>query len=334
MQFFYFSAILIGITLFGTAGYTLIEGWTLSEAFYMTIISLTTVGYQEVHPLSPAGRMFTAVLLLVGVGAVFYVMAGIAETMIEGRVRQILGRRRKVRELKTMRNHVIVCGYGRIGYVICRIFRREDQSFLVVEKDPDKVAQINDDGILVVPGDATSDSVLVEARVERASGLICSMPTDAENVFITLSARRMNKDLFIVARAARDSAIPKLRDAGADRVISPYTMGGLRMAESVLQPKLASFFDTIAGYTTKDWDFEDAKVPEGSSLAGRSLQVSQIGQETGVYILAIRRGEEMTFNPGADYIIEAGDTLFAMGRPEQVAALRKNYLDGAQTGGA
>lgn len=176
-----------------------------------------------------------------------------------------------------------------------------------------------------------SDTTLIEAGVEHAVGLISSMPTDAENVFIALSAKRLNKDLFIVARAARDSAIPKLHDAGADHVISPYTMGGLRMAESVLRPKLANFFDTISGYTSKDWDFEEAVISGTSPLGGQNLRDSNINQETGVYILAAKRDEEMTFNPGANYIIQAGDVLYAMGRPEQIASLREYLQNGSKS---
>jgi voltage-gated potassium channel len=332
MHFFYFGAILLGITVFGTLGYTLIEGWPLNEAFYMTIISITTVGYGEVRPLSPAGRMFTATLLILGVGAVFYVMAGIAEIMIEGRVRQIFGRRKRVREIHKLHGHHVICGYGRIGFVICREFRREGRAYVVIENNPEKAAQLIDEDIHVVIGNATNDDVLIEAGVERAVGLISSMPTDAENVFVTLSARRLNRSLFVVARAARDSAIPKLRDAGASRVISPYTMGGLRMAESVLRPKLANFFDTISGYTSKDWDFEEAEISRDPPLVGKTLRDSRISQETGVYILAVRTGEEMTFNPGADYTIADGDILYAMGRPEQITDLREHFLNGPAAG--
>ena len=331
MKFLYFTAILLGITVFGTTGYALIEGWSLNEAFYMTIISITTVGYQEVHPLSSNGRLFTAVLLLLGVGAVFYVMAGIAEIMIEGRVRQILGRRKRVRESHKLKGHHIVCGYGRIGFVICREFRRENRPYAVIENNPDKAAELIDDGIPVVVGDATSDATLIEAGVERAVGLISSMPSDAENVFVALSAKRLNSDLFVVARAVRDSAIPKLQAAGANRVISPYTMGGLRMAESVLRPKLANFFDTIAGYTSKDWDFEETVISDTSSWGDQNLRCSNIGQETGVYILASKRDGEMTFNPGADHIIQIGDTLYAMGRPEQIASLREYLQSGPES---
>ena len=230
-----------------------------------------------------------------------------------------------------LKGHHIVCGYGRIGFVICREFRRENRPYAVIENNPDKAAELIDDGIPVVVGDATSDATLIEAGVERAVGLISSMPSDAENVFVALSAKRLNSDLFVVARAVRDSAIPKLQAAGANRVISPYTMGGLRMAESVLRPKLANFFDTIAGYTSKDWDFEETVISDTSSWGDQNLRCSNIGQETGVYILASKRDGEMTFNPGADHIIQIGDTLYAMGRPEQIASLREYLQSGPES---
>ncbi len=322
MRFVYISAVLASIILGGTAGYSLIEGWRLDESLYMTIISLTTVGYGEVHPLSAAGRGFTIVLLVVGVGAVLYVTASVAEVMIEGRLRNIFGRRKKVREIKNLREHHIVCGYGRIGFIICREFKRESKPYLIIENNHEKAAELNEEGHLVVVGDATSDSVLTEAGIDRASSITCTLPTDAENVFVSLSARRLNPGLFIVSRAARESSIPKMEDAGANRVISPYTLGGLRMAESILRPKLAGFIDEITSYTTAEWDFEEARVSEGSALAGRTLRDSNISQETGVYFLAARHEGKMTFNPGADYIIGVGDTLYAMGRPNQISSLR------------
>ncbi|MDA1000951.1 MAG: NAD-binding protein [bacterium] len=324
------GGILVGIILIGVVGYTLIEGWPLDDSLYMTIISLTTVGYGEIHPLSRTGRMFTAFLLMLGVGSVFYVMASIAENMIEGRVRQIFGRRKRVRELENIHNHHIVCGYGKIGNIISHEFEREGKPFVVIENNPEKAASLNEEGILVVQGDATKDQTLIQAGIERANGLIGSMPTDAENVYVTLSARRLNPNLFIVARADDDNAIPILKDAGANRVVSPNMMGGHRMAESLLRPKLASFFDAIAGYTSKDWDFEETTVLDGSKLVGLPIRESQIGQETGVYVIAVRRAGTMIFNPGANFIIQSGDTLFAMGRPEQIESLKKNYLQETQ----
>lgn len=323
MRFVYIALLLTAITLVGIAGYVLIEGWSVSDAFYMTVISLTTVGYGEVRPLTFTGRLFTAALLLLGIGSVFYASASVAEAMFEGRVRQILGKRKRVREMKNLRDHHIVCGYGRIGFIICRELGRESLPFVIIEKDPEKAARLNEQGFLVVEGDATSDRVLSEAGIERAKTLICALSTDAENVFVTLSARSLNPKVFIVSRAARESSIPKMEAAGANRVISPYTMGGMRMAQSILRPKLAGFLDEVAGFTTADLDLEVATVPERSDLAGRPLRESRLSQETGVYLIAVRcRAGQMNFNPGPNYRIEAGDRLYAIGRSDQVAALR------------
>lgn len=323
MRFVYIALLLGAITGAGVVGYVLIEGWSFSDAFFMTIISLTTVGYGEVHHLSPAGRYFTAGLLLLGVGAVFYASASVAEAMFEGRVRQILGRRKRVRDIRSLEGHHIVCGYGRIGFIICRELSRESLPFVIIEKDPEKAARLNEQGFLVIVGDATSDSVLAEAGITRAKTLICTLPTDAENVFATLSARGLNSSVFIVSRAARESSIPKIEAAGANRVISPYTMGGMRMVETILRPKLAGFLDEVAGFSTADLDLEEVTVPESSDLAGRPLRESRLSQETGVYLIAARRkGGRMDFNPGPDYRIEPGDRLYAIGRSEQVASLR------------
>lgn len=328
MRFVYIAAFLLAVMLFGTAGYSLLENWSYSESFYMTMITLTTVGFGEVRPLSASGRMFTVFLLLVGVGSVFYATASIAEAMIEGRIRQILGRRKQVRKLKNLKNHNIVCGYGRIGFTVTRELIRESQPFVIIEKDAEKAAHLNEAGHFVIQGDATSDEVLLEAGVERARSLICTLATDAENVFVTLSAHELNPGLFILSRAARESSIHKMEMAGADRVISPYTMGGLRMAQSILRPKLAGFLDEIAGYTTSDFDFDEILVPENSSLVGLALRESRISQESGVYLLAVRRrGGRMNFNPGPDFIIEAEDHLYALGQPAQVESLRRSVMN-------
>ncbi|MFC1492031.1 potassium channel family protein [Nitrospinota bacterium] len=328
MRFVYIAGFILVVILFGTVGYALLEGWSLSEAFYMTMISLTTVGFGEVHPMGTSGRMFTVVLLLLGIGSVFYATASVAEAMIEGRIRQILGRRKQVRELQNLKDHNIVCGYGRIGFTVTRELMRESQPFVIIERDIEKAAGLNEAGHLVIQGDATSDEVLLEAGVRRAKSLICTLATDAENVFVTLSAHELNPNLFILARAARESSIHKMEMAGANRVISPYTMGGLRMAQSILRPKLAGFLDEIAGYTTSDFDFDEIIVPEKSGLVGRALRESRISQETGVYLLAVRRrGGRMNFNPGPDFTIEAEDHLYALGQPVQVESLRRGVMD-------
>ncbi len=329
MRFLYIAAAALGIVVLGTAGYTLIEGWTLNEAFYMTMISLTTVGYGEVYPLSPAGRLFTVALLLMGIGTIFYGTASIAEAIIEGRMRQVLGGRKRVREIMNLNGHHIVCGYGRIGFVVCRELEREGEPIVIIEGNAEKAATLNEAGKLVVPGDSTDDSFLANAGIGRAKSIICTLATDAENIFVTLSARSLNPSLTIVSRAARESSIPKMEAAGADHVISPYTMGGMRMAETLIRPKLVGFLSKIAGHTTADLDFDTLRVPGKSELVGQSLKNSRISQETRVNLIAVRRREgEMNFNPGPEFIIQAEDHLYALGHKDQVNSLRK-FVDSA-----
>ena len=324
MRVFYIAACLAGIAVIGTIGYTSIEGWDVVDSFYMTIITLTTVGYGEVRELSLAGRMFTVALLLVGVGMVFYGAATIAEARFEERIRQIFGRRKLVKELDKLENHHIICGYGRIGSTVAGEYARESMPHVIIESDESIASHLDQEGKLVILGDATLDETLIEAQVEKARSLVCALPTDAENVFVTLTARALNPNLFILSRAARESSIGKMEAAGANRVVSPYIMGGMRIAQSVLRPKLAGFIDEVIGHATTDLDFDEVTVPEGSNLVGMALRESEISQETGVYLLSIRHSSgEMRFNPGADFQIQAGDHLYALGTPEEVESLRR-----------
>ena len=324
MRVFYIAACLAGIAVIGTIGYTSIEGWDVVDSFYMTIITLTTVGYGEVRELSLAGRMFTVALLLVGVGMVFYGAATIAEARFEERIRQIFGRRKLVKELDKLENHHIICGYGRIGSTVAGEYAKESLPHVIIESDESITSHLDQEGKLVILGDATLDETLIEAQVEKAKSLVCALPTDAENVFVTLTARALNPNLFILSRAARESSIGKMEAAGADRVVSPYIMGGMRIAQSVLRPKLAGFLDEVIGHATTDLDFDEVTVPEGSDLVGMALRESEISQETGVYLLSIRHSSgEMCFNPGPDFLIQAGDHLYALGTPEEVESLRR-----------
>ena len=320
----YIATSLLGITIFGTVGYVALEGWSIVDSFYMTVITLTTVGYDEVGELSTTGRMFTVVLLLVGVGMVFYGAAIIAEARVEDRVRQIFGRRKLVRELNRLENHHIICGYGRIGSTVAREYARESLPYVIIDSNGSIAAQLDQAGKLVILGDATRDETLIEANVEKAKSLVCALATDAENVFVTLTARALNPELLILSRAALDSSIGKMEAAGADRVVSPYIMGGMRIAQSVLRPKLAGFLDEVISHATTDLDFDEVPVPAGSNLVGMALRESKISQETGVYLLAIRHSSgEMRFNPGPDFEIQAGDRLYALGTPEEVESLRR-----------
>lgn len=227
--------LIMGVISFGASGYSIIEGWSLLDSFYMTIITLTTVGFMEVHPLSNIGRLFTIFLILSGVGVMLYSLSVGAKVVLEGEVREILGRRKLSKKIEQLENHYIICGYGRMGRIICREMIQHSAPFVIVEKTPEVFAAIGKD-LLSLQGDSTQDAVLKEAGIERASGLISVLSTDADNLYVVLSARGLNPKLRIVARASDEGAEQKLFRAGADNVVSPYFIGGLRIAHTILKP--------------------------------------------------------------------------------------------------
>jgi voltage-gated potassium channel len=228
-------AVVVVIVL-GTLGYIVIEGWTSFDAFYMTITTVATVGYQEIHPLSPAGRLFTIVLIISGVGTLFYLLGNFARLLLEGELRAIFGRYRTEGKMKAMTNHYIVCGYGRMGKRICKELSAKPLPFVVIDKNPDVIAALQREGLMAVEGNATQDDVLIRAGIERAKGVVSVVNTDTENLYIVLTARGLNKDLYIVARAGDEGSEHKLTRAGANRVSSPYHIGGMQMAQALIRP--------------------------------------------------------------------------------------------------
>ncbi|MFI5293451.1 MAG: potassium channel family protein [Thermodesulfovibrionales bacterium] len=315
------SAVLIVLIISGgTLGYVFLEGWDFFDSFYMTIITLTTVGFGEVHPLSRVGKMFTIALIVGGVGTVFYALSTAAKFMLEGEFEEIFGRKRLEKKIKELRDHFIVCGYGRMGRIICRELREKKISFVVVEKMPDKLLDGQD--VLLVEGDATRDEILKEVGIERAKGLISVLPTDAENLYVVLSARGLNPSLTIVARAGDEGSEQKLIRAGADRVVSPYYIGGLRIAHTVLKPAVVDFIEFATKSGNIDLQMEEIAIQENSGLVGRTLDDSGIGRELGIIVVAIKEGSgEMRFNPTYKTAIKAGDTLIALGEISKLKAL-------------
>ncbi|MBF0558093.1 MAG: potassium channel protein [Nitrospirae bacterium] len=319
--------ILSGVLIFliislGTSGFIVIEGWNFLDALYMTIITLTTVGYSEVHPLTTEGRIFNIFLIIGGVGTVFYALSTGAKLVLEGELQELFGRKRLEKKIKEMNHHYVICGYGRMGTIICRELKAKKQKFVVVEKKPEKL-QDNED-VLVMEGDATQDAVLKDAGIEKARGLISVLPTDAENLFVVLSARGLNPDLLIVARAVEEGSEQKLRRAGADRVISPYYIGGLRIAHTVLKPAVVDFIEFATKSGNIDLQMEEVTIVEDSKLVGLTLDESGIGRDLGIIIVAIRRNSgEMKFNPTSRITIKAGDTLIALGEIPKLAKLEE-----------
>jgi voltage-gated potassium channel len=315
-------ALLASVIVGGTVGYVLIEGWSVWDAFYMTVITVTTVGYKEVHDLSRVGQAFTVVLLLGGVGAALYTFTFLATAIVEGGLPKRLQRRRLYHMLEAIRDHFIVCGYGRIGAIVTDQFRRQGIRFVIVERDTVRAKAALTLGMLVVEADATREDVLKEAGIDRARGLIAAVGTDAENVYTVLSARVLNPNLFIVGRAEGEDSVLKLERAGANRVISPYQIGAMQMAQTALRPTVVDFVALATNAENFELSMEEITIGKGSSLAGQSIINANLRSRFGVVVVAIQRNDRrMDFNPEPDATMLEGDKLVVLGRPESLKSL-------------
>jgi voltage-gated potassium channel len=282
------------------------------------------VGYREVNQVGDIGRLFTIFLVLIGVGFTFYVMAAVVQFMVEGRVRIIMGRRRLDKKIDRLKNHYIVCGYGRIGRVLCRNLQRTPHDLVVVEKNPDLVRVMDGDGVLYVSGDAADEANLLKAGIKRAKGLVAALATDTDNVFLVLSARQLAPELNIIARASHQGAKQKLRAAGANSVESPYEMGAASMAQRIIRPTVTNFLDLAFAYTRKDIQMEEIPVSENSDLTNIALKDSGIRQNYNLIIIAIKKPDgTMLFNPSFEAAFKPNDTVIAVGEEENLQKLEK-----------
>jgi len=314
--------ILAGVILYGILGYTFIEGWSFLESFYMTIITLSTVGFREVRALSATGRVFTIILVIFGVAGAAFTITVLGQFIVEGEIRRILGRRKMEKQLKDIKDHYIVCGYGRVGMQVCKQFCSRKLPLVVIEKNPERVEQLVKEGILVIQGDATDDEVLLAAGIQRSKALISTIASESENVFIALSARELNPEIFITARAESRSAEKKLLRAGANRVVSPHEMGGIRMALVTLRPDIVDFMRIVTGDREKGFGIEEIEVKKNSSIADTLLKDSPIRCELGLLVIGIKKkGKEIIINPSAQIRIEPGDILVVIGETEKLEKL-------------
>jgi voltage-gated potassium channel len=321
-------ALLVLIIVGGTIGYVAIEGWGLWDAFYMTIITVTTVGYKEVHELSRFGEVWTVLVLVWGVGAALYTFTLLATVVVEGGLPKRLQQRRHQRMLETIKDHFIICGYGRIGSIVARQFRRQNIPYVVVERDPDRLHAALEDGALGVEADASREEVLTRVGIERARGLIAAVGTDAENVYAVLSARVMRPDLFIVGRAETEDATIKLKRAGADRVLSPYQIGAVQMAQTALRPAVVDFVELATSADSLELAMEEITIAARSPLADQSILAANLRQRYGVIVVGIQREDRrMEFNPDPDVLMRAGDKLVVLGRPESLKRLEAHAAE-------
>jgi len=313
------------ILIYGTSGYMLIEGTNLTDAIYMTVISITTVGFSEVIPLSPAGKYFTILLIFGGVGFFLYMVSLITEAMIEGGLYTFLGRRLMEKKLDVMKGHYIVCGFGRIGKVISKILHESKRTFVIIENDPTEIKAIEEFGYLVLQGDSTNDDMLKKAHIMDAKALIAVTSSDADNVYVILSARGLKPDIYILARSSgKKGAETKLLRAGANKVFSPYEIGARRMAQSLMRPTVIDFLDLTVHEGELGLRLEELQVSEKATLINKTLMESGIRSEHDLIVVAIKRQKgEMLFNPHSDTDILTGDILVVLGEQTNIQSLEK-----------
>jgi voltage-gated potassium channel len=326
------TAILAALLLLGSLGFVWLEGWSFFDALYMTVTTLTTIGYGEIHPLNRIGRIYNMGLILAGMGIMLYVISSVARMVVEGEIREVLGRRKLAKGIQKLKNHYIICGFGRIGEIISRQLQERGLALIVVDKNPDLPARLEELDYYYVVGDATREEVLREAGIERARGLVSVVASAADNVYITLTARALKRDLLIVARGGEPGCEKRLLQAGADKVVSPYEIGGRRMAHTILHPTVIDFLD-LALREGVEWSMEEKVVGAGSSLAGFPLKDTGIRQRFNLIIVAITRADgAMIFNPQPETPILEGDTLIALGNRSNLDALDKVIRQDSSSG--
>jgi voltage-gated potassium channel len=316
--------LLILVILFGVSGYMSIEHWDFLDALYMAVTTLTTVGYGEVHELSNPGRIFTIFFIIIGVVYFLYIAGAVVQFMVEGQIRTILGRRSLDKKIDRLKNHYIVCGYGRIGKILCAMLKKKAVDLVVIEKDKDLIPVMVENKIFYIWGDAGDETNLIKAGIRHAKGLIAVLATDTDNVFLVLTARQLNPDIYIMANASHNESKPKLIAAGANRVELPYDMGAVSMAQRIIRPTVTNFLNLAFAQKRKDIQMEEIPVSPSSELVNVMLKDSGIRQRFNLIIIAIKKSDDsMLFNPSFEAVIESGDTVIAVGEEENLEKLEK-----------
>jgi len=324
----YMGLALVATLFIGTAGFVLIEHYPVFDAFYMTLITVATVGYSEIHPLSPAGRVFNSVLVFFGVSLLFFGIGLTTQVVVQLELGEIFGKRRMRRMIDKLENHYIVCGYGRVGRGAAWEMQQAGLGCVIVDRDPERVEAAAQGGLHALAGDSTRDQTLLDAGVKRARGLVAALGSDADNLFVILSAKTLNPVLNVAARAGEEEAEEKLRRAGADTVFAPYTHAGHRLAQSLIRPHVLQFLDFTTKSVGLDVVIEQVRVVDGSEFASMSLKQMQVRREIGVIVLAIRRATgEMIFNPPAEEVIQSGDYLVAMGEQDNLRKFERRLAE-------
>lgn len=313
----------------GTAGYTLIEHYPPFDAFYMTLTTITTVGYGEIYPLSRAGRIFGSFVILFGVTTLFTGIGIVTETIIEAQLGNVINKRRTKRMIDKLKDHFLVCGFGRVGRGAAQELHSAGVPFVIIDRDAEKVERAMHSGMLAVAADATRDETLHDVGVEHAKGIIAALESDADNLYLTLSAKAMNPKIRVAARAGEEESEQKLRRVGADFVFTPYNVTGHRLALALMRPHVFEFMNLTTKKIGLDVQIEEVKVHEDSGFVARSLSQMRVRRDLGVIVLAIRKMDgQMLFNPPADAELAGNDTLIVMGEPENLKRLESMLQEG------
>lgn len=310
------------LLVLGSLGYRMIEGWSWADSLYMAVITLSTVGFGEIRPLSAGGRIFTGALIVMGVGATAYTFSTVANYIVAGEFRGVIRRNRMHNRVAKLEGHYIICGYGRIGCQVVRELLESHIELVVIDLRTEPLAELEDLGVYLIEGNAIEDPILLQAGIEKAAGLCCCLPHDTDNVFVALSARTLNPNLTIIARANNAQSERKLQIAGADHVINPYTTSGHRMARQLIHPSIIKFMDVVMRLGKVDIVIEDIHLSDGSVLGNQTIADTEIRKKIGATILAVRRpGGQVFLNPDGNFSLQAGDTLIALGTIEQLSQL-------------
>jgi len=328
-KFIFIGTMFISVFIIGIYGYSVLLGVSFLDAMYMTAITISTVGYGEIAGMTDEAKIFTVFLIFSGLGVAGYGITSIFALFFEGQLKDAWRKRRMESKIKELKNHYIVCGAGEVGNIVIQQFKENNLKFLVIENNPERVEELKNDGVLIINDDATNEETLVKAKVEEAKGLVSSLSNDADNVFTVLTARQLNPNLYIIAKAIEKNAYRKLEKAGANNTISPNEIGGRRIAAMVIRPSVISFLDVMTKADDVLIDLEEVKIGSESDLVDKSLREAKVPERSGLIVMAIRHkiNNKINFNPSSKEVLREGDIMIVLGKPEQVDLLKKIACD-------
>lgn len=323
-KIFFLAFVLFGILASGVAGYQMIEGWGFLDSLYQTVITVSTVGFREVYPLSEAGKVFTIILVMMGISFFAYAATQFVKLVVDGKIAEIFGRRRMEKALKDLKDHCIVCGYGRMGTVVAENLRIDGQSVVIVDRDPERVRAAIEEGLVAIEGDATQESVLVRAGIDRARSVAAVLTDDPENLYLTITAKALNPAVRVVAKAMTNEGRVRLEKVGADTVIALYSIGGDRMSAALSASEVVDFIDIAYG-KGGPVRVEEIRLPDNCGLAGRTIASTGFKKRYGITVLVIRRGDEIIV-PSPSETLAGGDVILIMGKPDRVQRFLEEML--------